>query len=259
MWDIRDGRLQITNLDRVEEVRLRQCRLSEKRRNRDSFVYILEGGVDYDLSDGRRFSLTGGQVYYLPLNCAYSMQVHPEGLHYIVCNFLCPQEESRRSFYFTAQNPQAYEKLFRELALQFSAEGPERMAQSMAVLYQIYGRIVREHHPGYVSGTAKKKILQAQTYILQNLTDESLSVKQLAEQAKMSQVHFRRLFHAVHGTSPAKYICAARVKKAKSLLGLPEMRLEDVAQQAGFSSVAYFCTVFKAATGLTPSQYRKEE
>ena len=62
----------------------------------------------------------------------------------------------------------------------------------------------------------------------------------------------------MYGISPTKYITAARVKKAKSLLGLPEMGLEDVAQQAGFGSVAYLCTVFKAATGLTPSQYRKE-
>ena len=35
--------------------------------------------------------------------------------------------------------------------------------------------------------------------------------------------------------------------------------VEDVAEQAGFGTVAYLCTVFKSATGLTPSQYRKEE
>lgn len=72
----------------------------------------------------------------------------------------------------------------------------------------------------------------------------------------MSQVHFRRLFHAMYNTSPAKFITAARVAKAKSLLEMSEMRLEDVAEQAGFASVAYLCTVFKSATGLTPSQYR---
>ena len=259
MHDITDGKLQITNLDRAEEVRLRQCRMVDKRRRRDSFIYVLAGRVDYHMDDGRELTFTAGDVYYLPLHCACSMDVHPEGLHYIACNFVCVQEEPRQAFGFSAKNPQSYERRFRELVLRFADHGPERLAESLSVLYKIYGMIVKEHHPSYVSGSAKKKIQQAYTYILQNLSDRTLSVQQLAEQAQMSQVHFRRLFHAMYGTSPVKVIAASRVEKAKSLLGLSEMGLEDVAEQAGFASVAYLCTAFKTATGRTPSQYRKEE
>lgn len=259
MYDITDGSLQIWNITRVEEVRLRQCHLGEKKRTRDSFVYVLDGGVDYCMADGRKLTHRKGDVYYLPLGCSYTMDVHPEGLHYIVCSFQCLQETRRQDFHYSAKNPQSYEKLFRRLVLQFSADGPERMAESMAALYSIYARIVKHYHPGYVSGSAKQKIQKAHTYILQNPADRQLSVKTLAEQAGMSQVHFRRLFHAMYNISPAKYIVSARVEKAKSLLELPEMGLEDVAEQAGFGSVAYLCSVFKATTGLTPSQYRKEE
>ena len=259
MINITDGTLQIVNITRVEEVRLRQCHLVDKKRIRDSFVHVLGGKADYHMADGRTLTFQKGDVYYLPLHCSYTMDVHPEGFHYIVCNFQCLQEGERQQFYYSAQNPQSYEKLFRELALRFPGDGPERMAECMAALYRIYARIVRHYHPTYVSGEARQKIQKAHDYILQNLADRSLSVSQLAKEAKMSQVHFRRLFHAMYNTSPTRYISAARVSKAKALLEMSEMRLEDVAEQAGFGTVAYLCTVFKSATGLTPSQYRKEE
>lgn len=257
MLDITNGELQISNLSRVEEVRLQQSHRVCKRRAYDSFVLLLSGKVDYHMGDGRSFTYTAGDVHYLPLHCGYTMDIHPEGLHYIVCDFVCPAQETRQDFGFSAKNPQIYEKLFRELALRFSAQGPERMALSLSVLFQIYGQIVRDHHPSYISGAAKKKIASVQTFLLQNLADRSLSVKQLAERAHMSEVHFRRLFHDMYGISPVKYLLAARVDRAKSLMGLSEMRLEDIAAQTGFSSTSHLCTAFKAATGLTPGQYRR--
>lgn len=257
MHDITDGKLQIANLTRVEEVHLPQSHRVCRVRAWDSFAYILSGKVDYHMCDGCSFTLEAGDIHYLPLGCSYTMDIYPEGVHYIVCDFACFLQEKRKDFWFSAKNPQIYEKLFRELALQFSAESYVRMASSMAVLFQIYAQIIKDHHPSYVPGSAKMKIQKAQVYIQQNLTDRSLSVKELAKHAQMSQVHFRRLFHDLVGVSPVKYILAARVTKAKSLLGLSEMRLEDIAEQTGFSSTAHLCTAFKTATGLTPSQYRK--
>lgn len=256
MHDITDGKLQIAHLVRVEEVHLPQIRCNEKKRPVDSFAFLFSGRMEYSMRDGRTYTLSAGDIHYLPLHCGYTLSVAAEGAHYIVCDFVCTSPAPRRGTYFTAQNPQIYEKLFRELSQRFASPAPDRMAASLSVLFQIYAQLVRDHHPSYISGSAKQKILESQTYILQNLASADLSVKTLAAQAQMSQGHFRRLFHAVLGISPAKYITAARIAKAKSLLGLSEMRLEDIAAQTGFSSTAYFCAVFKETTGLTPTQYR---
>lgn len=257
MHDVIDGQLQITNLARVEEVRLPQSHRVCKRRAWDSFCYVLAGKVDYHMNGGSSFTLQAGDVQYLPLGCGYTMDIHPEGFYYIVCDFACPVSESRKDFYFSAKNAQIYEKLFRDLALRFGTESHARIPSSMAVLFQIYAQIVKDHHPSYRSGAAKEKIVKAQAYIQQNLADRNLSVQQLAAEAKMSQVHFRRLFHDLCGMSPVKYLLSVRVAKAKSLLGLSEMRLEDIAAQTGFSSTAHLCAAFKNVTGLTPGQYRK--
>lgn len=256
MQDITAGNLQIANLVRVEDARLPQGHRVCKKRRWDSFVYILSGKVDYHMADGRDFTFRAGDLHYLPLHCCYTMDVHPEGLHYIVCDFVCPPGQ-RQDLFFAPKMPQLYEKLFRELDQRFSTHGPERMAASMAILFQIYAQIVKELHPNYISGDAKKKILNAQAHILRSVSDRNLSVKALAAQANMSEVHFRRLFHDLFGMSPVKYILTARIDKAKSMLGLSELRLEDISIQAGFSSTAHLCAAFKAATGLTPGQYRR--
>ena len=256
MHDITDGKLQIANLVRVEEVRLNQTRSHEKKRPVDSFAFLLSGRMAYHMYDGRTFTLRAGDIHFLPLHSGYTLTIPPEGAHYIVCDFVCTSPGPRQGTYFAAQNPQIYEKLFRELNQRFASPAPDRMAASLSLLFQIYAQFIRDQHPGYISGSARQKILDIQTYISQNLASPELSVRTLAAQAQLSQGHFRRLFHAVLGISPAKYITAARIAKAKSLLGLSEMHLEDIAAQTGFSSTAYFCAVFKQTTGLTPTQYR---
>jgi AraC family transcriptional regulator len=56
--------------------------------------------------------------------------------------------------------------------------------------------------------------------------------------------------------SPSAYIMGERVNHAKELMALSELRLEDVASQSGFSSLAHMCKVFKTVVGVTPGIYR---
>lgn len=74
-----------------------------------------------------------------------------------------------------------------------------------------------------------------------------------------STYHFGRVFTRIYGESFTRYLSEYRVGQAKKLLMLKHLSLNDVAIQAGFSSVSYFCTVFKNATSLSPSQYRQVE
>ncbi|MBQ7054474.1 MAG: helix-turn-helix transcriptional regulator, partial [Oscillospiraceae bacterium] len=83
-----------------------------------------------------------------------------------------------------------------------------------------------------------------------------LSVTSLAESIDLSEVYFRKLFKAQFDVSPAQYIISVRLKKAKELMRSPFLSLEECALQSGFSSLQYFCRVFKKATGATPGSYR---
>ena len=76
--------------------------------------------------------------------------------------------------------------------------------------------------------------------------------------AVMSNVYFRSLFKAQYHLSPSQYIISVRLKNAKSLMKYSFLTLEECALQSGFSSLQYFCRVFKKYTGMTPSEYRKQ-
>lgn len=92
-------------------------------------------------------------------------------------------------------------------------------------------------------------------YIMEHLT-EDLSLEDLAAQASLSPFYFSRLFKKETGFSPHSYLIATRVNHAKFLLRSSEASIKDICFSTGFASESSFCTTFKKATGLTPSEYR---
>lgn len=77
----------------------------------------------------------------------------------------------------------------------------------------------------------------------------------------VSKVHkdynyLSNLFSEVEGTTIEKYFIAQRIEKAKELLVYEELSLSEIADQLGYSSVAYLSNQFKKTTGFTPSHFK---
>lgn len=71
-----------------------------------------------------------------------------------------------------------------------------------------------------------------------------------------SSYHFGRLFKNMRGESFRQYLAKYRVERAKEFLAKGD-KPNEVAFQTGFSSISYFCTVFKNMTGMSPKQYQE--
>ena len=87
--------------------------------------------------------------------------------------------------------------------------------------------------------------------------DRPCSLTELAEQAKLSPNHFRTLFCREMGISPREYLEKRRLEQAKKLLLTGDRPLAELALELGFSSQSHFGQVFRAAEGVTPTQYRR--
>ncbi len=85
----------------------------------------------------------------------------------------------------------------------------------------------------------------------------SLSLAELAEVAACDVRSLTRWFRAELGTSPHRYVSAARVERAKQHLRASEEGLARIASLCGFSSQSHFTTVFRQHTGLTPAAFRR--
>ena len=91
--------------------------------------------------------------------------------------------------------------------------------------------------------------------ILNQLSDEQLSVESLAEEIGMSRVQLYRKVSALTGMSVNEMIRKLRLQKAAQLLGQAWGPVSQVAYEVGFSNLSYFSKVFKEEFGVLPSEY----
>jgi YesN/AraC family two-component response regulator len=68
--------------------------------------------------------------------------------------------------------------------------------------------------------------------------------------------YLSNLFSEVEGTTIEKYFIAHKIEKVKELLVYNELTLSEIADQMGYSSVAYLSNQFKKITGFTPSYFK---
>lgn len=79
----------------------------------------------------------------------------------------------------------------------------------------------------------------------------------LADQVRMSERTFQRVFRKATGLTPAHFVEAARVDRAKALLGTSHWPLARVASRAGFGSLNALHRAFQKRLGVTPGLYRE--
>lgn len=78
----------------------------------------------------------------------------------------------------------------------------------------------------------------------------------LTEYIPVEYKYLSNLFSEVEGTTIEKFYIAQRIERVKELLVYDELSLSEIADQMGYSSVAYLSTQFKKVVGLTPSHFR---
>lgn len=94
-------------------------------------------------------------------------------------------------------------------------------------------------------------------YIEEHLTDE-ISLESVADYARVSDFHFRKVFFYLSGMTLSEYIKNRRLSEANKDL-LAGERVIDVAFKYGYESTDGFTRVFKKWSGLLPSDVIKKK
>lgn len=108
------------------------------------------------------------------------------------------------------------------------------------------------------SGNQNKLISSAIQYIQVHL-DMPLSLETIAEQLHISPSHLSRTFKKVRGESLTEYINHCRIEKAKEYLKTTDTLTYEIAELVGYNDPAYFSSIFKKHTGMSPTEYRDKK
>jgi len=129
-------------------------------------------------------------------------------------------------------------------------------------------KVLREHYTTDASpqeskaGAPKRldrKFINEFTAIVEkNIANEHFSVEDICKATGISRMQLSRKIKALLGINVNDYILNARLQKAKYLLTNEDLTIAEVAYQVGFSSQAYFATVFKNKLSVTPSEFKEK-
>lgn len=220
-----------------------------KIENRTSFglSFCIDGQITYT-HNGKEIISDKNHVVLLPEGQTYTLYGDKTG-SFPVINFTCADHLCDTVISFPVQNTEAYIKDFEKLRSLSLFE--DNRAEMMSIFYHMLHRLSAQ-------SSSCNVIIPAIKYLESNYQNPNLTNADLAMQCRISEVYFRRIFTSCYNMTPKQFLIDIRINKAKQLLSEGALKINSVAVKCGFSNQYHFCRVFKEKTGLTPTEYMKQ-
>ena len=105
-------------------------------------------------------------------------------------------------------------------------------------------------------GLSTSHLRRVKDYVVENLPNQ-IRLAELSSLVGLSPSQFGRAFKISTGKTPHRWHVDLRIDRAIMLLGNHRKGLVEIALETGFSEQSHFTRTFRAATGLSPSEWRR--
>lgn len=99
-------------------------------------------------------------------------------------------------------------------------------------------------------------VRKVKQYITDHLTQQAVTIAELADHVYMSERNFSRVFKKETGMTPGAFNDCVRIEYAKRLLESTTYSIVEIATQVGYTSDHVFRKVFVKLVKVTPTHYR---
>lgn len=219
-----------------------------------SLTYRLSGKITVEPSADVRLLSDAGCLTFVPAGLSYRTEILEGGDMYTITFLTAGTAPRKDAAVLKPTDPLLFRELFSALHERFRA-GRERDFTCFSVFYDILAQIEAQTHK---EQPIPKRMLDAKHTMDTAYDDPSLCVGALAAGCHVSEVYFRKSFRECFGTSPRDYLQKVRMDNAKLLLRAGFYTVAEVAVRCGFDGISYFSCAFKKATGLTPTEYKRQ-
>lgn len=122
----------------------------------------------------------------------------------------------------------------------------------------IVAQLTKKPKEEVANGLSLTRLRNVQEYIEKNLS-EQISSEELARIAGFGQHHFTRLFKASTGMPPRRYILMKRLEYAQRLLAEGNLRIAEIAAEAGFFDQSHLGQSLKRFCGHSDGSERNAD
>lgn len=109
----------------------------------------------------------------------------------------------------------------------------------------------------YESHPVHDAFLVAKRFIEDNYSDEGITLGAVASVVGFNEKYFSSKFSQEFGQSFISYLTELRIHKAKELMEKTNMKVYEISEAIGYSSVEHFTRVFKKKVGISPAAFYK--
>ena len=238
-------------------------------------IILPHRGVStYQLSE-ETFHVQPGEVLIIPSGCPHTLTETSDTLRYLLLFESNPFLTLRDmpSIHDMMQKPiylhddssplqQQVIQLLNQVVECYFRKEPLWNSQCYSYLLQVYVLLGRDYlrrtapqTPAAQRSIDSEIMNSAITFINQHYMQD-ISLDDVASFAGFSKYYFSRTFKQFSGSSFSEFLTQKRLNVASDLLVRTNQPIRDIAESAGFGSVATFNRVFREHKNCTPTQYR---
>lgn len=244
-------------------------------------AYVVNGSCEHFLN-GQRTELKKGDYFIIDYNCVHQyFCTDPNGIELLNCmfqpTFIDPTLSECNSFknlissysininykaltfdpthyIFFDEDGQIY-SIFKQMYAEYTKQniGYTKILQSnlsniiILTLRKIYDNSFNE----------KFTLTENITQIIKNRYNENNLLKNICEDMHYSMSYISRKFAQDMGMTFKEYQTNVRIDKACHILTTSDKKTTEIADLVGYKDIAFFTSVFKKKTGVTPTEFRK--
>ncbi len=220
-----------------------------------SIGMILAGSGTFQEQNGESIEVFPGDMILVPTAATYiSHWTGSPDICYISFHFIL-----NRGFRgnIAIQKIAGLESLKKEFETAYRLFGEnDKTFQLLSIFFHVISEVYPkiQQRPQKPLNTSIQKAIERITFCYQN----DLSIKELAETANLSPSRFFTVFRQETGMTPITYKNYVCIQNAEKMLLTTDFSMEEISEKLGFHSSSYFRRTFRAFTGKSPREYRKE-
>lgn len=239
----------------------RNRRIDRPNGRKDFLLFYIAKGSEHIFLDREIVMKEGSFVIFRPNEKQIHVQKDSEISEFYYIHFNAPENFDLFGFessavYSVAPSPQIND-LFEEVIEELQNKRPAYEKLCVVKLFHIFALLERKS----TKETAPLgQYVDRISFIIQVMNKEyekDYSLEDYAQMCCMGKFHFLRIFKGITGCSPIEYRNNIRIEHAKEMLTDTDDLVEEISRNVGYSSNVYFCDMFKAKFGISPTQYRK--